>query len=252
MGSLSDMDSKQQEADHILTAHVQDLVKRGAWRGFTAFLDMRQYTMLQKTLQAGTYRFFGGYPEAQRGILCIHPMDAEPSDDEYPITCLTYTFPESFSVTHRDVLGSLMAQQVRREMVGDILVSSSRVQCFVTGAAASVGMNMTKIGRVGVKVTDALPYTGDYRQETKAISGTVSSPRLDAVLRTAPSHGRGACLEMIRQGLVTLNYQECTEPSRLLHEGDVFSVRGYGKFSVKEIGAPTRKDRLPVTIIHYL
>ncbi len=246
------MDPKQQEADRILTAHVQDLVKRGSWRGFTAFLDMRQYTMLQKTLQAGTYRFFGGYPEAQRGILCIHPLDAEPDDSEYPITCLTFTFPEAYTITHRDVLGSLMAQQVQRDTVGDILVSPGRVQCFVTGAAASVGMSMTKIGRVGVKVTDSLPYAGDFRQETKELTGTVSSPRLDAILRTALSHGRGACLEMIRQGLVTLNYQECTEPAKLLGAGDVFSVRGFGKFSVKEIGEPTKKGRLPVTIIKYL
>lgn len=246
------MDKKQEDADRILTAHVQDMVRRGAWRSFTAFLDMRQYTMLQSSLQAGTYRFFGGYPDAQRGILCIHPMDAEPADDEYPITCLTFTFPEQFSVTHRDVLGSLMAQQVQRDTVGDILVSPGRVQCFVTGAAVSVGMRLTKIGRVGVRVTDQLPFADDFRQETQEISNTVSTPRLDAMLRTALNKGRSQCLELIHAGLVTLNYQECTEPAKLLHDGDVFSVRGFGKFSVKEIGEQTRKGRLHVTIVKYL
>ena len=246
------MDKKQEEADRILLAHIRDMVQRGAWRSFTAFLDMRQYTLAQSVLQAGTYRFFGGYPEAQRGILCVHPPDAEPEDDEYPITCLTYTFPAQFAVGHRDVLGSLMGQQVQRDTVGDILVSPGRVQCFVTGAAVHAGMGLEKIGRVGVKVTDALPYAGDFRQETREITGTVSSPRLDSVLRTAVSHGRGQCLDMIRAGLVTLQYTECTEPAKLLHEGDVFSVRGYGKFSVKAIGAPTKKGRLPITIIRYL
>lgn len=246
------MDRKQEEADKILTAHVLDMVRRSAWRSFTAFLDMRQYTMVQSVLQAGTYRFFGGYPEAQRGILCIHPLDADPADDEFPITCLTYTFPAQFTLTHRDVLGSLMAQQVQRDTVGDILVSAGKIQCFVTGAAVSAGLSLTKIGRVGVKVTDALGYTGDFEQETQEIGGTVSTPRLDAILRTALNVGRSQCLEMIRAGLVTLNYQECTEPAKLLTGGDVFSVRGYGKFSVSEIGGQTRRGRLHVTLLKYV
>ena len=246
------MDKKQENADRILTAHVQDMVKRGAWRSFTAFLDMRQYTMLKAGLHEGAYRFFGGYPDAQRGILCIHPMDAAPEDSEYPITCLTFTFPEQFTLSHRDVLGSLMAQQVQRDTVGDILVSPGKIQCFVTGAAVSVGLALTKIGRVGVKVTDTQPFADDYQQETQEISNTVSTPRLDAMLRTALNKGRSQCLELIRAGLVTLNYQECTVPDKLLSAGDVFSVRGYGKFSVKEIGEQTRKGRLHVTIIKYV
>ena len=246
------MDKKQEDADRILTAHVQDMVRRGAWRSFTAFLDMRQYTMLKAGLRAGTYRFFGGYPDAQRGMLCIHPEDAAPEDSEYPITCLTFTFPEQYPITHRDVLGSLMAQQVQRDTVGDILVSPGRVQCFVTSAAAAAGLSLSRIGKVGVKVTDALPFAGDFRQETQEIGGTVSTPRLDAVLRTALNRGRSQCLEMIHAGLVMLNYTECKEPAKQLAAGDVFSVRGYGKFSVKEIGEQTRKGRLHVTIIKYV
>ncbi|MCR5717611.1 MAG: hypothetical protein K6F80_01065 [Oscillospiraceae bacterium] len=246
------MDKRQEEADRILAAHVQDMVRRQQWRSFTAFLDMRQYTMLRTDLQEGTYRFFGGYPEAQRGILCIHPEGAEPSDEEFPVTCLTFTFPERFTLTHRDVLGSLMAQQVQRDTVGDILISAGKVQCFVTGAAVSVGESLTRIGRVGVKVSTDLPYSGDFHQETKEIAGTVQSPRLDAVLRTALGCGRERCLESVRAGIVTLNYAECTEPAKLLREGDIFSVRGYGKFAVKTIGAPTRKGRLPILILKYL
>lgn len=246
------MDKRQQDADKILLAHVSDMVRRGAWRSFTAFLDMRQYTLVRSELQAGTYRFFGGYEDAQRGILCIHPMDAEPADEEYPITCLTYTYPVGFTLTHRDVLGALMAQQVQRDTVGDILVSPGKIQCFVTGAAVSVGMSLTKIGRVGVKVTDALPYAGDFVQETREITGTVSSPRLDAVLRCAMNRGRSDCADLIRGGAVSLNYQECTEPDKLLRAGDVFSVRGFGKCRVREIGEPTKKGRLHIAIEKFL
>ena len=241
-----------QQDDRILLAHIQDFVRRGAYRSFTAFLDQRQYMLAKAELRAGTYRFFGGYPDAERGILCIHPEDLSPTDEEYPISCLTFTFPEAYQITHRDVLGSLMAQQIQRDTVGDILVTSGRVQCFVTGAAIATGLSLTKIGRVGVKVTDAIPFADDYHQNIKEYSGTITTPRLDAVLRTALNQGRGQCLVMIRSGLVTLNYQEILQPDKLLKAGDVFSVRGHGKFRLKEVGEPTKKGRLHITIEQFL
>ncbi len=245
-------DKKQQEADRILLAHVQDMVRRGAYRGFTAFLDMRQYTMITGHLTSGTYRFYGGYPEAQRGMLCIHPMDLPPEDAEYPMVCVTMTYREADQLTHRDVLGSIMAQQVQRDTVGDIIVNPGKIQCFLTPAAAAVCLQLRKIGRVGVQVTDTLPFSSDYVQETKEISGTVASPRLDAVLRTALNTGRGACAEYIRSGLVALNYCQVQDISCTVAEGDVFSVRGHGKFRVSELSGPTKKGRLHITIEKFL
>lgn len=246
------LDKKQQEADKILLAHVEDMVKRGAFRSFTSFLDMRQYTLLSQRLQAGTYRFYGGYPEAQRGMLCIHPQDVPPEDAEYPLVCLTITHRVSDVLTHRDVLGSIMAQQVQRDTIGDIVVTPGKIQCFATPTAAAVCMQLKKIGRVGVQVTDTLPFSCEITQNIKEISGTVAAPRLDAVLRTALNTGRNACADHIRGGLVTLNYMQVQDVSCLVKEGDVFSVRGYGKFRVSELSGPTKKGRLHITIEKFL
>lgn len=57
---------------------------------------------------------------------------------------------------------------------------------------------------------------------------------------------------MIRSGIVTLNYQEVLQPDKLLKAGDVFSVRGHGKFRLKEVGEPTKKGRLHITIEQFL
>ncbi len=245
-------DKKQQDADRILQAHVSDMVKRNAFRSFTAFLDMRQYTMLKARLQSGTYRFYGGYPQAERGILCIHPLDFPPEDEEYPLVCLTFTYRQADKLTHRDVLGSIMAQQVQRDTIGDIIVTSGKIQCFATPAAAAVCLQMTKIGKVGVQVTDTQPFSCEIVQEVKELSGTVAAPRLDAVLRTALNVGRNACADLIRGGLVSLNYVQMQDISCHVAEGDVFSVRGYGKFRVSELSGPTKKGRLHITIEKYL
>ncbi len=243
---------KQQEADRILLAHIQDLLRKNAWQSFTSFLDMRQYALAKAAVPESRRHFFGGYPEAERGILCIHDEMAVPEEEDFPITCLTFTFRQTDTLTHRDMLGSLMAQQIQRNLIGDILVSPGKIQCFVTGAAAAVGKSLTKIGRIGVKVTDTLPFDPAYHQEKKEICGTVASPRLDAVLKLALNLRRKACTELIARQLVMLNYQEVRENSRLLKPGDIFSVRGYGKFCLKSISMPTRKNRLHIVIEKYL
>lgn len=246
------INQKQQDTDKILLAHVRDMIRKNPWQSFTAFLDMRQYTLVRPVLTEGNYRFFGGYPEAERRILCIHAEDACPEDDDFPLTCLTFTYRQADRLTHRDILGSLMAQQIQRHLIGDILISSGKAQCFVTGAAVTVGLQLTRIGRVGVKVTDTLPFDDQYQQEKKEIAGTVASPRLDAVLKLALNLRRETCTELISRQLVTLNYQEATENAKYLKAGDVFSVRGYGKFRLRSIGMPTKKNRLHIVIEKYL
>lgn len=246
------MNQKQQNEDNILLAHVQDMCRRNAWRSFTAFLDMRQYSMLKMHLPQGIYQFFGGYPDAERGVLCIHPQESPPENEEFPITCLTITFREADKLTHRDVLGSFMSQQIQRDTIGDILVSSGKIQCFVTDKIAPVILQITKIGRVGVKITDKLPFTGDYQQNVKEMTGVISSPRLDAVLKIALHIKRQQCSSLILAHQVTVNYQEVSKPDVFLSAGDIFSVRGYGKFRMQAISEPNQKGRLHIVIEKYL
>lgn len=250
--SLSDMNLKQQEEDRIFLAHLQDLVRKNNWQSFTRFLDRHQYFLAKSVLPENSCRFFGGYPDAERDILCIHAEDAEPEDRDFPIVCLTYTFRKEDKLTHRDVLGSLMSQQIDRNLTGDILVSPGKIQCFVTGTAVTVGMQLTKIGRVGVKVTDTLPFDETFQQEKKNLTGTVASLRLDAVLKTALPLSRESCTTLISRQLVTVNGEEITEKSRILKAGDIFSVRGYGKFRLQSISMPTKKNRLHIVIEKYL
>ncbi|MDE7094108.1 MAG: hypothetical protein K2O52_04260, partial [Oscillospiraceae bacterium] len=240
------MNQKQQEEDKILLAHVQDMCRRNAWRSFTNFLDMRQYCMLKKYLSQGSYQFYGGYADSERGILCIHPQDCPPEQEEFPITCLTIKFREVDKLTHRDILGCFMSQQIERNTIGDILVASGKIQCFVLNKIAPVILPIKKIGRVGVKITDKLNFSGDYQQQMQEITGVVSSPRLDAVLKIALHIRRQECNALILAGFIMVNYQEIMKPDVLLTAGDIFSARGYGKFKLNAISTPNQKGRLHI------
>ncbi|MFR1581825.1 MAG: hypothetical protein ACLST1_07365, partial [[Eubacterium] siraeum] len=52
--------------------------------------------------------------------------------------------------------------------------------------------------------------------------------------------------------LVTLNGTVCTDVSKQLSEGDVFSVRGKGKFILQCIGETGRKGNIHITVKKYI
>ena len=84
-------------------------------------------------------------------------------------------------------------------------------------------------------------------RKVKEVSFTVQSPRLDAVLSGLFHLSRSACARQIGAGSVSLNYTECLKPDAPVKEGDVLSLRGAGKGSVREIGGSSRKGRVFVT-----
>ena len=62
-------------------------------------------------------------------------------------------------LSHRDILGSLMALGIKRETVGDILIEEGRAVVFVCGDVKEYILNQVeKIGRVGVDMTEGCSF----------------------------------------------------------------------------------------------
>ena len=62
------------------------------------------------------------------------------------------------------------------------------------------------------------------------------------------SLSRSQSLELFRAGKVFVNGRLCENNSAQLGEGDLVSVRGYGRFIFKEAGGNTRKGKLNITV----
>ena len=68
------------------------------------------------------FRFDGGWPEAERKVLCLEP---EFSYAESPIRCVRLqcrALAGAALPAHKDYLGSLMGLEIRREALGDIVM----------------------------------------------------------------------------------------------------------------------------------
>ncbi len=253
--------------DRLFSARLADLAKRcerECCGVFSRFLDERQCAEAelwcrQSTELAGgelKYGFFGGFPDARRRMLGIYPeYFAGCIEESVPIKCLTFTFRQEDRLSHRDFLGSFMALQLKRETVGDIAVSEGIAQAAATEVAArDMISSITKIGRVGVKITDSRPFelTLEETAKFKEIGGTAASMRLDCVVALAANVSRERAALLIRSEKTDVNHFTVTSVSHELKEGDILSVRGCGRFLISGINGVTKKNRIHIILKKYI
>ena len=146
--------------ERLLLGRVWDQIEMAGLRSIpqsTHFLSPDEQNSVQRLLDAlgrPPHQFWGGYEEAQRKLCVFLPdwMEWE-SYDETPIILLRAEWYEGDSLTHRDLLGSLMGQGIKREMVGDLLVSDSSCDLLVCAEIASyVRPNLISAGRTKLSV----------------------------------------------------------------------------------------------------
>ena len=70
----------------------------------------------------------------------------------------------------------------------------------------------------------------------------------DAVVAATLNISRGNTEKLISSGYVKLNHREVLDRSKQVGEGDLLSIRNYGRFILKDIGNNTRKGRLHITV----
>lgn len=226
----------------------------------TPFLDLNQQSVLEPWLQREkikNYAFFGGYPDAERRVLCFLPdyiADAEIYFDENqqdcPVAALRAAARSSDALTHRDYLGALMGLGLKREIIGDILVSDRFADIILLRDSLPLVLrDLSKAGRAPLDCSE-LPLSKLAPPATalRELRDTVASPRLDAVIGVAFSLARGKAAEAIERGLVYVNNRLCEKADAPVSQGDRLTLRGMGRATVKELGGASRSGRIFVTI----
>ena len=196
--------------------------------------------------------FFGGLPDSERRVPFFLPdwMDEtafEPADYLRALRITAYYGTPG----HRDYLGALLARGVRREWVGDLLISGQNAWVFCLPTVAEELAGLEQVGRVNVKAeTVPIGEVPVPEKQRRRVSFTVQSPRLDAVLAETFRLSRAAAVRQIAAGFANLNHLPCLKPDAAVH--DVLSLKGAGKAEITEIGGESRKGRTFVKAEIYL
>lgn len=247
-----------EEAQEILL-HVKDLVFKTEKTGhteFTHFLSENERIFCEEFMAQFSrdvnFVFRGGWDGAQRTVLCVYDIYSEqPQESDFPYSCVTFEFRKSSGLTHRDFLGSLMACGIKRDVIGDIYVSDDMAQIFVLDNFVETVSEISKVGNTGVTFLQDKEFI-PIPQKFSDINSTVSSLRLDSVIKAMLNLSREKAAELIRSGRVVRNGIPENSVSEKCVEGDLFSVKGYGKFRLAEAGEVTKKGRIRIKIKKYL
>lgn len=231
---------------------VNDLLATSSKRsraGYTAFLNEVEQRYARELLEerGEPFKFWGGAEECIRKMLCVYP---ENGVESFPIYSLTYTFRSADCLTHRDFLGSFLSLGIGREQIGEIITADGYAVVFCTKTAYALISELTKIGKTGVSVevgiTKPLPKLKFTEQ-----SIVVASMRSDCVVSAVTGLSREKSADYIKSGRFSLNYEACTNVSKILAQGDVITLRGYGKLILTEEIAETKKGRLRLQLKKY-
>ena len=246
--------------DKLLLSRANDCVERARSRyAFSAlgFLSPAERTLIERSLpRLGdvNYMFWGGYDTVERTMFVCFPDYMEFNSENAQISALEITGREISRLSHRDFLGSALALGIKREKIGDILAAEDRCLMFAASDIAEyIRENLTKIGNAGVAVAFAdFGAVEPPERNVSEISGTVASLRLDAVLSVALKVSRSAAAELIAGGLVHVNWELALQTTRLIVAGDIFSVKGFGRFRLGTIGSLSKKGRHHIVVEKYL
>lgn len=116
-----------------------------------------------------------------------------------------------------------------------------------------IASNLTEAGRspVHVESCDAVPEEVLRGPERQTQDATVPSLRADTVLAAMMHTSRSIAAQAIQSGRVEVNHVPLRTAHEDVFEGDIFTVRGVGRYRLVAIGGKSRKDRIFITFYQY-
>ncbi|TYR77597.1 RNA-binding protein [Rossellomorea vietnamensis] len=218
----------------------------------TDFLDPRQQHILKAVIGTNNDIKISFYPElaaVERKRAILYPGYYEPSDSDYAVTLYEIEYPKKFvTLEHRQILGSLMSLGLKREKFGDILMDGDRIQLMTASEIGDyVDMNFNEAGRSKIAL-QKVPFENmiTSSEEWREVITTASSLRLDVILSALYNISRQKVQTLITGGAVKVNWRVIEAAAFEVGEGDVFSMRGFGRSKLLSIEGKTKKDKIRI------
>jgi RNA-binding protein YlmH len=224
---------------------------------FTNYLDPYQQKVVSAKLDRISDLCMGlsnEYEQAERRIVSFFPDYMASEDIQYPFSVLQISGKNLDRLSHRDFLGAILSLGIKREKIGDILITNDESYIFAMDDIASyIIMNLNKVANTCISIEEkSINNIKIPEKKHKEIQSTVASLRLDAVLSTALAVSRTKVLPLIQSEKVNVNWECIGSPSFMLKEGDVISVRGQGRMVLDRVGGLTRKGRISITVKRFI
>lgn len=209
----------------------------------TLFLDGKEYNLIKNKIKLSKYNIYKPYKDSEK--LIIYNTN-KPKVSLYKINSYE-------KLRHQEILGSIMALDISPNYLGDIIIDGDNYYFYIVSSLDEyIENNLLYCGNKSIKLEKIdVDFLKDYEREYEEYEIIVSSLRIDNVISKIIGTNRNKVLDMIKNKYIILNYDILTKPSYILKEGDIFSVRRYGKYKFVGITNTTKKDKLIIKYKKY-
>lgn len=253
----------REKDDKILLAQILDKVEMVENKNkieHTDFLDLAQIELVQKfinKIKIENYMSYGGFEQAERKMFIIYPEKFNSAVVEKNLSNIVQIvrikLPDDLKgkYTHRDYLGAVIKLGVKREKIGDIIVDNNGADIIVDKDITKFLIenlgSLTRFSKSTItsENIENLRTAEIKKQEIEII---VSSLRLDNVISELARCSRNKALDIINMERVFVNFQCETKKTKQIKSGDMVTIRGKGRFYIKELVGQTKSGRTIIKV----
>ena len=217
---------------NFLTLEEQEIIKS----------ESKKYPSLNVSFDGG---IIGA--EYKKAIISIYNKDIS---NEISIIKISFN-PKYLTLSHRNILGTLIHLGIKRDRIGDIKIEDSCAYVAVSSNLVEfLILNLTEIHHQEVIVTE---YFDKVELADNGIEKTIflSSVRLDAVIAMAFNLSREESLAIIKREMVKVNQKITLKAFQNLNPCDIISVAHKGRIKIIDDTGTSRSGRIVMKIKIY-
>ncbi len=260
------LDRYKKEEEKLLISKLFDKIgaveKQNKYQ-YTDFLSPIELQILKKVLNIIGYKnyvIYGVTSNSQRNIIVLYPSKLESifesNSFDFNSICNTIRISNcDEDMEHKRYLGGLIKLGIKREKIGDIIVSDGTADIIVlkeiTKFLISHLQELTRFRNASIEVID-VEDTTEKEQEFTESKIIVSSLRLDNLVSELARTSRNKAVQILDDERVFINYECESKNTKLVKQGDIITIRGIGKFVLDEIVGNTKSGRFVIIIKKYV
>jgi RNA-binding protein YlmH len=200
-----------------------------------------------------SYLITGISKNAERKAIIVAPYEMDEDEMLEDFFTVLKGRIDSTSITHRDILGSLISTGLNRNKIGDIYIDDENVYIIAKKEIEKhIVLNFNRIKNLSTDFESVELKTAENLslkfEKSRIIT---SSMRVDNIVSNIGSMSRSKAQDFIKSGNVKLNWSNDISRNILLEEGDVLSLRGKGKYKIAGIVGHSKKGNIVLEIEQY-
>ncbi len=209
---------------------------------YTKFINPLEFKQIKNKTNINKYNVYKPFEDCTKVIIYKTLPD---------ITLLRLTSVEE--IRHQEIMKCMFELGIKEDMYGDIVIKDNNAYIYMLPSIKDyILYNFKDYNR---KIQDIeeidIESLNDYEINYEEKEKIDLSLRIDNVISNLLGFSRKEITDKFKDKEVILNYEVITKYTTNLKEGDVFSVRRFGKFKFESIKKETKKGGLVIVIKKY-